>query len=172
MSTSTGLRRASLLLLCAVALVVVGFLLGRLSAGPGATGAGASGVDVLDDTALVIRGTATDELRPGTTSPIDVAVTNRGDRALVVSDLVVEIVELTAPQADGEHPCTRADFVLAQAPTSLTMDVGARSTTSLSDAATSPATWPHIELLDRPVDQDGCKGATVTLAFAAVGTPS
>ncbi|ADG73985.1 hypothetical protein Cfla_1080 [Cellulomonas flavigena DSM 20109] len=175
LSTRTSPRRASVLLwgAGALALVLVGFLLGRLGAGQGVTGAGASGVDAAGGgTSLEISGSTIRELRPGTTSPIDVAVTHRGDQAVVVTDLVVEIVDLSAPQADDDRPCTPADFVLTQAPASLAVDVDARSTARLSGTSAPPATWPRIELVDRPVNQDGCQGATVTLAFTAVGRSS
>jgi len=41
----------------------------------------------------------------------------------------------------------------------------ARTTTRLSALGIPARQWPHIAMLDRPVNQDGCKRATLSLSF-------
>jgi len=47
------------------------------------------------------------------------------------------------------------------------MVVPGSSTVTLSGLGVASARWPQIQLVDRPFNQDGCKGATVHLGYTS-----
>ena len=50
------------------------------------------------------------------------------------------------------------------------LTVPASSTRSLAQLGVQPAFWPQVSIINRPTDQDGCQGATVTLAYSGSAT--
>jgi hypothetical protein len=84
----------------------------------------------------------------------------------------VTVHEVTAPHADRARPCSVADFVLHQTARSLHVTVPARSTRTLRTLGLARTAWPHVGMRDRPVNQDGCKGARLTLDYTGAGSPS
>ena len=135
------------------------------------TGSGTGGAAPRDSSAaFTISGTAVDPISPGVMAPLDLALTNPHDVAMVVTDLSVTVREVSAPDAAGAGPCGIGDFAVEQVPSGLVITVAARSTSTLSDLGLARATWPQVGMLDRPVNQDGCKGAALTVGYAASGT--
>jgi hypothetical protein len=74
---------------------------------------------------------------------------------------------VSAPNATPSLPCTLADFVLQQLSGRYPLTVPAASTTSLAALGLPSTEWPQVAIIDRTTDQDGCRGATVTLGYAA-----
>src|SRR3954451_10845756 len=70
----------------------------------------AHGPRVARGTSVRISGTAGRPLRPGGSSRINLRFTNRSPGAVSLRHVRVTITGLSAPQADAQHPCTRADF--------------------------------------------------------------
>lgn len=122
-----------------------------------------------DDAPLVIGGDVVGPLAPGRMVPFDLTLTNPHDFPLAVSGLRVTVSEVHAPQADEQHPCTRDDFAVTQRDNLdiLLPDDAARTLTAL---AVPKSDWPHVGMRDRPLNQDGCKNASLTLRFVATGT--
>jgi hypothetical protein len=104
-------------------------------------------------------------------APINLEVTNPYDIPLLVTDVSVTVRDLSAPHADRDTPCVIGDYAVDQASSHLVVTVAARATRSLDDLGVAPGTWPRVGMVDRPVNQDGCKGASLTLDYAATGTP-
>lgn len=48
--------------------------------------------------------------------------------------------------------------------------IPAHSTRRLSSLGVAPARWPRVAMLDRAVNQDGCKHATLDLRFDGMAT--
>lgn len=119
---------------------------------------------------FTIEGNATEPISPGVRAPLDLKLTNPHDVRLSVTELSVTVRDVSAPNADQVHPCEVGDFAVDQASSSLELSLAARSTSTLSDLGLPSAKRPHVGMLDRPVDQDGCKGASLTLAYTASGT--
>ena len=76
----------------------------------------------------------------------------------------VTITSINAPKADGAHPCTLADFRVRP------MRVGTfvlprDGFTSLAGLGVPARQWPRLKMRNRPVNQDGCKGASLTLGY-------
>jgi hypothetical protein len=152
----------SLLLLCLGAWVVF-----RGTADDG----GGSGSARLGESSasFTIDGDAVAPISPGVRAPLDLKFTNRQDVPLTVTRLRVTVQRVSAPNADKAHPCAARDFVVDQASSGLEITLARRSTSVLSRLGVSPADQPHVGMVNRAANQDGCKGASVTLAYTASG---
>ncbi|GHH78056.1 hypothetical protein [Promicromonospora soli] len=164
---------ACVLLLVGVAVVVVV----RLVAGDGedlggaTTGAGAGGAELADPSgSFTIAGNATEPISPGVMVPFDLELTNPHGATLSVTDLSVSVREVSAPNADAVHPCEVGDFAVTQSAGDIEVTVEAGATRALSSTGLARTEWPQVGMVDRPTNQDGCKGATLVLAYTASGT--
>jgi hypothetical protein len=119
---------------------------------------------------FAISGDVTDPITPGVRAAIDLEFTNRHLIALSVRDIQVSIRGVTAPHADRAHPCSIADFSVEQVPPDTDIEIPARKKRTLSGLGLPQHAWPFLVLVNRPVNQDGCKGASLVLAYSAVGT--
>jgi hypothetical protein len=115
---------------------------------------------------FTIAGSTTALLVPGGAAVIDLRLTNPRGPALRVSYLAVGITGVRAPLADATHPCTVRDFGVTQFSGRYGFTVPGSSTRSLAQLGFAQAQWPRVLMLDRPVNQDGCKQATLELSFA------
>jgi len=120
--------------------------------------------------AFQIRGDATAPMSPGVAVPIQLRFSNPHSEPMTVSHLHVTIRELTTPQADANHPCTMDDFVVTQIKGAPSMTVPAGSTAGFESLQIPQREWPKIGMLNRPVDQDGCRGAQLKLGYTAFGS--
>jgi hypothetical protein len=119
---------------------------------------------------FTIDGNATEPISPGVRAPLDLQLSNPHDVPMSVTDLRVRVQKVSAPNADDAHPCAVGDFTVGQASSSIKITVAARATSTLSSLGLPRATWPQLGILERSVNQDGCKGASLTLGYAASGT--
>ncbi len=114
---------------------------------------------------FAIRGTPALILAPGVPAAVDLRLTNPHRYVLSVGYLAVRVESIRAPRADAGHPCTLSDFSVQQYSGPYGIRLPAARTRSLSALRVPPGRWPQITLLNRPVNQDGCKDATYTLRF-------
>lgn len=121
------------------------------------------------DHSFGIAGHLRELLKPGLTLPLDLRITNPNSSALAVQSLGVTIAGVTAPHADADHPCTTADFSAEQFSGRYGFEVPASGTSSLSELGFPEDQLPQITMLNRPVNQDGCKEATLHFDFAGTG---
>jgi hypothetical protein len=139
--------------------------------GTGGGGAGSGGARLGGSSAsFTIHGDAAAPLSPGVRAPLDLQLTNPQDVPLSVTDLRVTVQSVSAPNADEGHPCADRDFAVDQASSGLRITLAGRSTSILSDLGVSRAKQPQVGMLNRAANQDGCKGASLTLAYTASGT--
>lgn len=131
-----------------------------------ATG-GQGRADSKNAAAFTIDGDAVTPVSPGVVAPLNLRVTNARLVPLKLLELTVTLQGVVAPHADVAHPCTVADFTVQQLAGPLDARLPARSTRNLSSLGVPSAGWPQVGMVDRPANQDGCKGSTVTLAYAA-----
>lgn len=117
-----------------------------------------------------ISGNTVEPISPGVMVPIDLRITNRHDQSLSVTSLAVSFGRVTAPNADARRPCSVADFAVVQVRGTLHLPLAAHSTEALGALGVARATWPRVGMVDRPVNQDGCKGASLTLSYTGSGT--
>jgi len=120
-----------------------------------------------------ITGNVATPLWPGSAAqPINLVFNNPNsggipDGDVRVSSLTVSIASVTGPNITPARPCDASDFALTQF-TGGQFFVHPGMTT-LSSYFASSTVWPSIRLINKPSNQDGCKGATVNLNYT--GTP-
>lgn len=117
-----------------------------------------------------IDGDAAKPLSPGRSATINVRFTNPRNSPLRVTRLRVWVRAVSAPNADEHHPCWRRDFAVRQARPGFAVSVAARATRSLRGLGVPRGSWPQVRMVNRPVNQDGCKGASITLGYRGSGS--
>lgn len=115
---------------------------------------------------LLVGGDLRISLGPGVTRGVDVKLGNPFDLALDVTSIDLAIDGINAPNATPDLPCDRRDFQVAPM-TGEPIRLVAQHVTSLSEIGIPGNLWPSITMLDRPVNQDGCKGAALTFHYRA-----
>lgn len=147
--------------------VLLFWFLGRdpLGRSAGETGDGRVG----DLSAFTISGDVGNAITPGVMAPLDLSLDNPNDRDLVVDRITVTVTDVDAPQADADHPCSVADFDVRQLADGIAVTLLASGMDDLSGLGVARGDWPAVGMLNRPVNQDGCKGAFLTLSYEARG---
>jgi hypothetical protein len=120
--------------------------------------------------ALGLAGSPARVLVPGGVAGIDLALTDRRRANIVVSSVVVSIEQVQAPRADAAHPCTPADFAVSQLSGPYRLALAPSNPQTLGQLGIDPSRWPSVMMLDRPVNQDGCEGASVVLSYSGTAT--
>jgi hypothetical protein len=116
-----------------------------------------------------ISGDLAEPFFPGGSAPLNLSISNPLDTDLVVSELLVEVDAVDAPNATETRPCGVDDFAVEQMSGRDVLIVPAGSTTSLAELGVPSDDWPQVLMLDTESNQDGCKGASFALAYSAVG---
>ena len=125
---------------------------------------------------LALSGSFAGTLFPGDRPiPIDVQLRSSFAQRVQVRELSVSITAVHAPRASASLSCTSADFaVTPYLGPPFTAGSGA---SDLISAHIARRYWPTLAMRDTSSNQDGCMGATLTLAYQArlqlgAGTPS
>jgi hypothetical protein len=158
----------------AAAMAVASFVLGGVVAwtvlhNPFLFGGAGGGLADQPQQFFTIDGDLTEPLFPGAGSSLNLSITNPLDTALAVSMLLVEVDAVDAPNATAEHPCTVDDFAVDQLTADDEWIIAADSASTLSELGVSREDWPTVRMLDTEANQDGCKDATLSLSYSAVG---
>jgi hypothetical protein len=121
---------------------------------------------------FTIRGTAQGLLAPGVTQPVNLSLTNPSSSDLDITNLTIAVGGITA-SAGAVGGCTASDFAVRQFAGQYPIRLLSSRTVTLNDLGIPPSSWPQLTMINRPVDQDGCKGATVNLTFSgSAGKPT
>jgi hypothetical protein len=105
-------------------------------------------------------------LYPGASAPLDLAITNPLKQALEVTSLSIGVKDDT-----GTPGCVGSrNYAVTPFAGSYPITVPAGATRRLSQLGYASSVWPRVRMLDLPVNQDACKGATVTLSYAGSAT--
>ena len=106
-----------------------------------------------------ISGNATSVLVPGTTSDIDLTLTNPNNFTIRVTALSVSVEEHTSnPGCSGTQSFATSGLVG-------TVDVPANETARLSQLGVPELRRPKITFVNLSANQDACKNATVTMQY-------
>ena len=118
---------------------------------------------------VTITGTSSTLFYPGTTVAVNLSFDNSSAADATVSGVTVTVrVATTNPGCDGatnyalENPDTPGGNTLTF-PSSFVVPAGA--TKSLSQFGVPSADWPQITMLNLPVNQDACSGATFSVDY-------
>ncbi len=160
-------------------LIAIAMLLGGVAVGavltwvvlPGSFSFGGNGEAVVEQppASFSISEDLAEPFFPGGSAPLDLNISNLLDSDLVVSELLVEVAAVDAPNATALLQCGVDDFAVEQLSGNDDLVVGAGATMSLADLGVSSDNWPQVLMLDTTSNQDGCKGASFSLAYSAVG---
>lgn len=157
------------------ALLLIGALLGALvvwvftGAGERGHGLGRGALDTPAET-FTLGGEVTEVIAPGVFVPLDLEISNPNSHALAISGVVVTVSAVNAPNATTQLPCTVKDFDVKPAAKGASIVVAAKSTTTLSRLGVPSTSWPQVGMvLDPKRNQNGCKGAALTLTYTAQG---
>ncbi len=119
---------------------------------------------------FTISGDITGKIRPGVMVPLDLSLNNPNDVALSVDKITVSVKAIDAPRATADLPCTAADFEVRQIGAGVAaFRLEANDAKKLSQLDVVLRQRPALGMLNRPVNQDGCQGATLTLDYKAHG---
>jgi hypothetical protein len=115
--------------------------------------------------AFTIAGALPHLLTPGTGEPLNLTLTNLESTDLAIADLNVRVASVSGPQRSSTHTCEPDDFSVEQFSGTPGFTLPAASSADLGELGFEPSEWPTVSMLDRPVNQDGCKGASLSLSF-------
>jgi len=118
---------------------------------------------------FTIKGGLSRPISPGELAALDLTLDNTNDLDLVIDRITVTVVGIDAPQADADHPCSEADFEVRPFSGGVVLRLAGNTTDNLSGLDLPEENWPAVGMINRPVNQDGCKGASVTLRYEASG---
>jgi hypothetical protein len=110
-------------------------------------------------------------LAPGVSVPLNLTLSNPNKKALAVTGLGVTIQGVTRTSDATAHnlPCGPTDYAVTQYGGPYPLTVPAKGSASLAGLGVPSSAWPKVTMLDRPANQDGCKGASLTLAYSGSG---
>jgi hypothetical protein len=110
-------------------------------------------------------------LAPGVSRPINLTMTNSNNSPIAISNLSVTVQSVT--KATGvTKSCATADYAVTQYSGPYPLTVAKNGSASLASLGVAESQWPQLRMLDTNANQDGCKGATLTLAYTGSGSGS
>ncbi|GAA0926277.1 hypothetical protein GCM10009554_06400 [Kribbella koreensis] len=123
---------------------------------------------------FTISGNLAEPLAPGISRPLNLTLTNPNNKPLAITNLTatVQSVTRTAYAIAHNQPCTAADYAVTQYSGPYPLSAPANSSTSLADLGVAVSARPKVSMLNTPFNQDGCKGATLTLTYSGSGQGS
>jgi hypothetical protein len=128
------------------------------------------GPPVFAPDAFTIAGDLPDLLTPGSGGPLDLTLTNLESSDLLIASLSVRVAGVSGPEGDVAHGCDPDDFSIEQFSGTPGFTLPASSSADLSELGFEPGDWPAISMLNLPVNQDGCKEASLSLSFSGTAT--
>jgi hypothetical protein len=120
---------------------------------------------------FAIAGNLTGLLAPGVSLPLDLTLTNPNNQTISISNLTVTVQSVAKVPPTRVGSCSTADYVVTQYSGPYPLAVPAHGNASLSSLVASTK-FPQVTMIDTASNQDGCKGATLTLAYSGSGQGS
>lgn len=123
---------------------------------------------------FTISGNLSGALAPGVSRPLDLTLTNPNKKPIAVTNLTVTVQSVTRTSYATSHnlPCGPADYKVTQYGGTYPLTVPGNDSASLSGLGIAQSSWPQVAMLDTASNQDGCKGATIALAYSGSGQGS
>ena len=118
-----------------------------------------------------ISGNLPSSLTPGRSVPLDLTLANPNHQPLAISNLTVSVqtVTRTPDAAAAGRPCPLTDFAVVQYSGGYPLTVPATASSTLSQLGVPAGALPQVVMRDTSSNQDGCKGATLSLGYAGSG---
>ncbi len=122
-----------------------------------ASGSGSgSGKVASSNGSLTLSGSISNELTPGSTSPVTFTASNSNSSSLQVGTVHAVV---TIDEAHAEAGCKASDFSIA--------DTVENQTIPASSSNVALSNNGSIKMADTEANQDACKGATITLTLSS-----
>ncbi|MEU4195001.1 hypothetical protein AB0E69_24085 [Kribbella sp. NPDC026611] len=120
---------------------------------------------------FAISGNLSGLLAPGVSRALELTLTNPNKKPISITNLTVTVRSVTrTPYAVAHNlPCAPADYQATQYTGTYPLTVPGETSASLNSLHVPQPVWPKVAMLDTASNQDGCKGATLTLAYAGSG---
>jgi hypothetical protein len=100
--------------------------------------------------------------------PINPSMSNRNHYRLTMTWLTVTVRSVTAPQATLAWRCSQAVFAVSNYAGHVF--TGPSGSSTLQRDRVPKGQWPTASMLNRPVNQDGCKSAPLNLVYHGTAT--
>lgn len=120
--------------------------------------------------AFMISGNLSDPLTPGIGHPLNLSLANLESADISIIDLEVRVASVSGLQGVQGRPCSVSDFAVRQFSGAFGFTVPGSSSASLEALGFTPSEMPEVSMRDLPVNQDNCKGASLTLGFSGTAT--
>jgi len=121
------------------------------------TGSGnGSGAVAASNGTLALHGTITEELTPGGSSAVSYSADNSGSSSLQVGTVHAVV---SIDKSHAEAGCEASDFTIA--------DTAENQVIAAKGSGVALAHGGSISMADTAVNQDACKGATISLALSS-----
>ncbi|HEY3716613.1 MAG TPA: hypothetical protein VGL39_18965 [Jatrophihabitantaceae bacterium] len=120
---------------------------------------------------FTISGNLPGVLAPGMSVPLNLTLTNPNNKPLSITNLTVTVQSVTRA-ASATKPCGTADYSVTQYSGPYPLTVPANGSGSLTSLGVAQSSLPKVSMINAPTNQDGCKGATLTLAYSGSGQGS
>jgi hypothetical protein len=103
---------------------------------------------------------------------LNLTLNNPNNKPLSITNLTVTLVTVTRTPAavSGNLTCTLSDYSITPYSGPYPLSLPAGTTGTLSSLAIPATAWPQVSMLNTTTNQDGCKGAVLTLAYSGSGT--
>jgi hypothetical protein len=119
--------------------------------------------------AFSVSGNLTSALRPGTSAPIDLTLTNPHSYPMTVTAVAVRISAVTVATTGKPSSCSTSNFVVREPVKVLPITLAAHSSVSLSNKNFPRSSWPQITMLKTNVSQNECKNVSLQISYLANG---
>lgn len=120
---------------------------------------------------FAISGNLEGLLAPGRTLPLQLSLTNPNKKSLSVTNLSVTLQSVTRTKSAIGHgqPCTIGDYAVSQYSGGYPLVMPGSTTMNLTQLGVSSRQRPQIQFVNTLENQDGCKGATLSLSYSGSG---
>ena len=119
---------------------------------------------------FALAGNVSGLLAPGVAQPLNLELTNPNNQSLSITNLTVTVKSVAKAAGAPAGACTTSDYAVTQYSGPYPLSISKNATTDLFTLVTDRTKWPQVRMLDTAVNQDGCKGATVTLVYSGSGS--
>jgi hypothetical protein len=102
------------------------------------------------------------QLAPGTSAPLNLALTNPYGFDLRITSLAVSLKSTSSPACGAGQNFTATQIPAARYPITLP----ASQTRTLGQLGVADADKPRVAMLNQPYNQDACKGAVITFEYS------
>ena len=118
---------------------------------------------------ITISGEADAPIVIGAMVPLDLTLGNPNEFEVSINRIAVTVMSVDAPLADTRHPCSVADFEVRELSEPVVLTLKGKTSHNLSALGVTRVQWPAVGMVSTAMNQDGCKGAVLSLAYQASG---